>query len=126
MSAGNWFETRRKTYQQYTISLSSADRVSYTVRVGGQADGFIHDRVVNWDHLDAYGNIAITLPDGIYEGQRVLINYASADTEADSIVVTPATALTTATYTLTDVGDYCSLEWTNATGGWEYLSEVTT
>ena len=126
MSSGNWFETRRKTYGQYTLNISSTGNAAYTVRVGGQADGFIHDRVINWTHVDAIGNIAITLPDGIYEGQRVLINYVAADTAGDDIVITPATALTTATYTLTAVGDYCSLEWTNATGGWEYLSEVTT
>ena len=126
MSAGNWFLTRKKGFDERTIDLSSADRVTYTVRVGTSADDFICDRVINWTHVDASGNVAIILPNGIYEGQRVLINYVAVDTAGDDIVVTPATALVTATYTLTVVGDYCSLEWSNAIGGWVYLAEQTT
>ncbi len=128
MSAGNWFLTRKKGFDERTVALNSIGpgTVAYTVRVGTSTNDFICDRVIDWTHYDAYGNVAITLPDGTYEGQRVLISYVAADTAGDNIVITPATALVTATYTLTAVGDYCSLEWTNATGGWVYLAEQTT
>lgn len=126
MSAGNWFLTRKGAFEEKTIDLYSANRVTYTVRMGASSDDFIIDRVINWHHLDFYGNIAITVPDGLYEGQRLLINLVSIDTVSDDITVTPETALVTVDYDLTTAGDYCSLEWTNATGGWVYLAEETT
>jgi len=126
MSAGNWFLTRKKAFDFSTLNRSTTAGVTYTVKVGSTANGFIYDRVIKLTHVDALGNVAITLPNGEYEGQRVLITYVAADTAGDSLVVTPATALVTATYTLTAVGDYCSLEWVNSTGGWVYLAEVTT
>jgi len=126
MSAGNWFYTKREAFEDSTLERSTTAGVTYTVRVGTPANDYMCDRVIELTHVDALGNVAIELPDGIYEGQRILITYVAADTPGDNLVVTPTTALVTATYTLTAVGDYCSLVWTNATGGWAYLSEVTT
>lgn len=126
MSAGNYFLTRKKSFDGSTLAMDSSDAVSYTIRLGSASDGFIYDRVLNWSVLDFYGNVAVTLPNGRYEGQRVLVNLVAADTPGDTVTVTPATALVTASYILSAVGDYCSLEWSNATGGWVYLAEQTT
>ena len=120
MSAGNWFLTRKGAFDYAEKDTSD---LAYTVRVGTPSDDFIIDRVLNVTIVDAAGSIAITVPDGTYEGQRVLINYAAEDAVClDEVVVTPTTALVTAAYTLGEVGDFCSLEWTNATGGWVYLA----
>jgi len=120
MSATNYFETRRKAFELRTIAVTA----DYTVRVGGASDGFVADRVLDVTTTSGT-NIAITLPDGVYEGQRVLINFTS-EGNAETVTVTPDTAATTASYALTAEGDYCSLEWFNSTEGWNYLSEVTT
>ena len=121
MSGGNWFLTRKKAFDLRTIAVNAA---TYTVKVGTPANDFIVDRVINVTSTSGV-NMAITLPDGIFEGQRVLINFVS-EANAETITVTPATANTTASYAMTAEGDYCSLEWMNATEGWAYLSEVTT
>ena len=128
MSAGNWFLTRKKGFDERTTNLdTTTDGVTYTIRVGASTDDFICDRVLNWTIVDALGSVTITVPDGLYEGQRVLINYAAEDAVcADEVIVTPTTALVTATYTLGELGDYCSLEWVNATGGWVYLAYAAT
>jgi len=131
MSGGNWFLTRKKAFDLRTISLTSgADTATvgptdaYTVKVGTPTNDFVVDRVINVT-LTAGNDLAITLPNGIFEGQRILINLV-LDGGTSTATVTPATANTTATYALTTLGDYCSLEWMNATEGWAYLSEVTT
>lgn len=116
MSANNLFETRRKGFVIRTVTVTE----DYTVRVGSSANNFIVDRVVNVDS-SAEAAIAITVPNGLYEGQRVLINF-TVEGSAETITVTPATANTTATYSFTDIGDYCSLEWMNSTEGWAPLN----
>lgn len=125
MSAGNMFETRRKAFLKSTIAFDGSDMVSYTVKVGSSSDNFICDRVINVTSVDYYGNITITVPDGIYSGQRLLVNLVASDA-ADAVIVTPDTAEITATYNLATVGDYCTLEWIDSGTGWiNWNSQVT-
>jgi hypothetical protein len=119
MSSGNWFLTRKRAFDLRTITITA----SYTAKVQGVGDDLVMDRVINV--TDPAADVALTLPNGLYEGQRILINFTS-DASGKTVTVTPATANTTASYSLTAAGDYCSLEWMNATEGWAYLSEVTT
>ena len=122
MSAGNWFLTRNKAFNQYTKEITTSSALTtYTARVGGTTYGFIEDRVI--DVTTSSGNdLEITVPNGAYAGQRLLINFV---TEGSNETVT-VTTTTGSDYSLTAAGDYCSLEWTNSTTGWVYLSEVTT
>ena len=123
MSGGNWFLTRKKAFDLRTITVTTSSTVTtYTAKVGTPANDFIVDRVINVT-TTAGNDLALTLPNGIFEGQRILINLV-VDGGTSTVTVTPATANTTATYALTTAGDYCSLEWMNATEGWAYLSEV--
>lgn len=116
MSAGNEFETRRRAFLQRTIAILGSDRVSYEVRVGLASDDFMCDRVVNVTIVDAAGSVTITVPDGIYSGQRLLINYvAEDDTCEDEVVVDTDTG---ANYALGEIGDYCTLEWIDSDTGW--------
>jgi len=125
MSGGNWFLTRKKAFDLRTIAITSSSTVTtYTAKVGTPANDFIVDRVINFT-TGAGCNLAVTLPNGIFEGQRVLMSLV-VDGGTSTVTVTPATANTTANYALTTAGDYCSLEWMNATEGWAALSEVTT
>ena len=127
MSAGNQFEARRKAFLERTIAFSGSDRLTYTVRVGTAADDFMCDRVVNVTIVDAAGTIAIIVPDGIYSGQRLLINYVAEDAVCeDEVTVTPTTAAHTASYDLGEIGDYCTLEWVGSDIGWIQWSSLET
>ncbi|KKN10845.1 hypothetical protein LCGC14_1032500 [marine sediment metagenome] len=120
MSKGNWFETRRGAYDLRTVAVTA----NYTVRTGGSTYNFIEDRVLKVTTTSGT-NIAITLSDGTYSGQRILIIF---DTEGnnETVTVTPDTAVTTANYSLSQENDYCSLEWIDSTIGWVFLKELTT
>lgn len=122
MSAFNWFSTRKKAFdiRQKNIT-TSATVTTYTARVGSVSDNFIHDRVINVTTA-ADCDITITVPNGQYEGQRMLIN-CIAEGSAETITVTCTTG---SDYAFTDIGAYCSLEWANATAGWVALANSNT
>lgn len=123
MSAGNWFETRRKAYDQREKAVTAA----YTTRAGGSGDTFIEDRVVSVS--DPTAIFTITVSDGTYEGQELLIVYLS---NANTITVTiAADAASSATNTdvaatMATAGQYLGLLWVNATVGWVAVIQSTT
>ena len=122
MSVGNYFETRRKAFKLRTKNITtSASLTTYTTKVGGPSDDFIEDRVIKVTTTDG-NDITITVSDGLYEGQKVLIIF---QTEGNNETVT-VTTTTGSDYSLTAVNDYCFLEWFNAAAGWIALKEVTT
>jgi len=111
MSVTNYFETRRKAYDFRTKAVTA----DYTTRAGGTSDDFVEDRVITVS--DAPENFTITVSDGVYEGQRLLITILSND---NSITVTVTTD-TGDDCTLDTAGDYVSLEWVNDTAGWQEI-----
>jgi hypothetical protein len=111
VSAGNFFETRRRAYDLRTKAIVT----TYTTRAGGASDDFIEDRVITVS--DAAENFTITVSNGVYEGQRLLITVLS---NTSSITVT-VTTTTGDDCTLDTAGDYVSLEWVNATAGWQEI-----
>ena len=116
MSAGNLFKTRREAFLYRTKAISGDDEVAYTIRVGSTSDGFMVDRVLNVTIVDFYGSITVTVPNGIYPGQRLLINYVAEDAVcADEVLVETDTGTD---YALGEVGDYCTLEWIDSDTGW--------
>lgn len=117
MSAGNLFTTRQSAFG-LRRKVVDAD---YTVRVGGDERNFETDRVIAI--VDPAAALTITVPDGEYEGQELLITYVSGTTYDATITVT-----TGADYTFTVAGDYCSLEWVNSITdiGWISLSNKET
>jgi len=117
MSGANLFTTRKKGFDLRTKTITSA---TYTIKVGTVANDFVVDRVLNV----ATAPCAVALPNGVYLGQRVLINCFDSDL-AGTVTVTAATGAggdsTMATY-----GMHMSLEWVNDTLGWVVLSEYVT
>ena len=107
MSSVNLFHTREKAFGLKARSIHS----DYTVKVGGSAGSFYKDRVVKIEGATAA--MTVTVPDGVYEGQQLLITFVSGDDYA--ITITTATG---SDYSLTTAGDYASLEWANGTAGW--------
>ena len=114
MSAGNLFLTRKKAFDLREVTVNAA---TYTVKVGTTANDFIVDRVV---HVNV-APCTITLPNGTYEGQRVLVNCVDADI-AGTIAVEPEIPEAASDMAFTVVGNYCSYEWVNATAGWIALA----
>lgn len=111
MSKGNWFETRRGAYDLREKAVTA----TYSTRVGGSGDNFIEDRVITI--TDAASSFTITVSNGTYEGQRLLIAVLS---DASGITVT-VTTTTGDDCTLDTAGDYISLEWVNSTAGWQEM-----
>ena len=119
MSANNLFETRRKGFVIRTITLTGEE--TYEVRVGRSADNFIIDRVVNIVTVLDGSNLALTIPDGLFPGQRLLIVW---DTLGHDETVTITSTGTSPTFTGEDA--YASLEWVNSTKGWVSLAAAAT
>ena len=117
MGASNLFLTRKKAFTLRTKAVST----TYTVKVGGSADNHIKDRVITI--TDPLANFTITIPDGVYEGQQLLITFLSEDTDVTVIAYkgTPGAGVD-----LTAAGDFVSLEWVNGTVGWILLAYQST
>ena len=102
----------RQAIREDAFGLKTQDIHSdYTVRVGGVAGNFYKDRVVRI--INATAAMTVTVPDGVYEGQQLLISFVEGDDFAITITCTTGTD-----YAFTTPGDYASLEWANATAGW--------
>lgn len=123
MSAFNWFSTRKKAVDLRTKSITTSSTVgTYTVRVGRVVDNFVVDRVINVSTTSTY-DLAITIPNGLYSGQRLNINYIA---EASNASVTFASITGSAT-DLTAAEGWTILEWTHAsTGGWREIAAEAT
>ena len=114
MGVDTQFETRRQSFKLRTVTLTAA---TYTVRTGRSEDNRIIDRVVD----AAQSPTVITVPNGVYEGQRLLIK--CSDTSIIGIVDVNTTTGDDADLNETD--EYISLEWVNATSGWQTVASHT-
>jgi len=125
MSAGNYFETKRAAHSLRTVDITTSSTLtSYTVRTGGTTYNFIQDRVINVTTTST-NDLALTVPNGTYAGQRLTVNYVA---EGDNASVTFASITSDGGATdLTAATGYTILEWTHAsTGGWVELSASAT
>ncbi len=116
MSAGNHFSIRKRAFDLREKEITT----TYTVKVGGAGDDFIEDRVINIK--DPAANFTVTVANGVYEGQRLLVTFTS-DTSSKTATITVTTGTN---YSLTAAGDYASLEWVNSTVGWIALNSQET
>jgi len=114
MAVTNLFETRRQAFNLRTVTLNAA---TYTVKTGRSEDGRIMDRVID----AAQCPTVITVPNGVYEGQRLLIK--CSDTDLTGIVDVNTTTGDDVDLNATD--EYVSLEWVNATAGWQTVASHT-
>jgi len=116
-TGGNFFETERKAFKLREKDVNT----TYTVRVGGASDNFIVDRVVTI--TDPTANFTITMPNGKYRGQRLLVALAS-NTNNKTVSVDKGSGLP---YKLRSNGNYVSFEWVDAgTKGWFAAHDFST
>ncbi len=113
MGASNLFKVRKDAFEIRTKDINT----TYTVRVGGSADGHHVDRVITITNPAA--NFHLDVPAGSYFGQQLLISLLEND---ETSTVTVHKVVPDATVGLTDVGDYVSMEYVNDTAGWILLS----
>lgn len=115
MAIANFQFERRKNYELYKKTIAA----DHTIKTGRAADGFHFDNPLIIS--DPAANVALTLPDGSYEGQTLLINLAS-NTNSKTITVTASTG-SGGDSTLTTAGQYMYLLWVDSTTGWVAVKE---
>lgn len=123
MSAFNFFNTEQKAVDLRTVNLTTASgKITYTARTGRPADNFIMDRVINVTTTSTY-SMTITVPNGVYAGQLLLVSFVTeAGTETVDVTTTTGADATQ----MTDDGGYSLLLWTDSVNGWIVLSYSAT
>ncbi len=120
---GNWFETERKAYNLRRVDLTtSSTTTTYTAKVGRPADDFIHDRFITVTSTSG-NSMTITVPNGVYYGQRLTVLFA-VEANAETVDVTTTTG-DDATQ-MTAAGGYSTLEWHGSTLGWAQVLNSAT
>ena len=108
--------------QRVKALTTSTAVVTYTAKSGRAADDFVIDRIIRVDGTSGSA-MTITLPDGVYYGQRCLVIlevYAATSTvDVSTTTGDDATQMTAA-------GGYSDLVWHGSTLGWVELSNETT
>ena len=123
MSAFNFFNTEQRATDIRTVNLTTASgKITYTARTGRVADNFVMDRVINVTTTSTY-SMTITVPDGVYMGQLLLVSFVTeAGTETVDVTTTTGSDATQ----MTDDGGYSLLMWTDSVNGWVVLSYSAT
>lgn len=119
----NFFETKRKAHDLRTVALTTATgNITYTARTGRVADNFVHDRVIRVTTTATF-SMTITVPDGTYYGQKLLVIF---EVEASSETVDVSTTTGDDATQMTAAGGYSVLVWHGSTLGWvEESNEAT-
>ena len=115
MDSANFDFANKQNAVVRTVTLTN--KATYTVNVGSSSDSFVADRVINVVTTADGNDLVITVPDGLYGGQRLLINLVTLGDD-ETVTVTTTTGDDA---TLDTLGDYISLEWTNSTSGWQQV-----
>ena len=120
-SAGNWFETRRKAHDLRTKKITTSSTVTtYTARTGGTTYNFIEDAIIEVT-TGSGNNITITVPDGSYPGQKILIVFV-VEGNAETVTVAASTG-SGGDSAMDTAGQYMYLMWVDGTTGWVAISE---
>lgn len=123
MSAFNYFETKRKAHDLRTVALTTATgAITYTAKTGRSTDGFVHDRVIRVTTTSTF-NMTITVPDGTYYGQKLLVIF---EVEGNNETVDVTSSTGDSATQMTAAGGYSDLQWHGSTLGWVELSNEAT
>ena len=96
--------------------------ITYTAKTGRAADDFVIDRVIRVTSAADYA-LTITLPDGVYYGQRCLV---ILEVLGDDETVDVSTTTGDDATQMTAAGGYSDLVWMGSTLGWVELSNEAT
>ena len=108
MSGANFQHLRRQDYELHAQTVSS----TYTVRTGTPAyNGLFDNPVIVSDPAAA---ITLTIPDGDYVGQELMIVFES-NGSSQTLTVTTTTGTD---YSSSTAGQWTLIRWTGATSGW--------
>lgn len=122
-SAGNFFNTERMAYDLRTKQLTTAaGNITYTAKTGRVEDNFVVDRVIRVTTTPTY-NMTITVPDGSYYGQELLVIF-EVEASAETVDVTTTTG-DDATQ-MTAAGGYSLFVWMGSTLGWAVVAGSAT
>jgi len=123
MSANNWFVTEKRAHAQRTKQFTTSDGViTYTAKTGRNADSLNLDRVIRVTTGSTY-SLTITVPDGVYYGQRLLVLF---EVEGGTETVDVSTTTGDDATQMTAAGGYWNGEWHGATIGWATISGSAT
>ena len=123
MSAGNWFLTEKKAFELRTKQLTTASgEITYTAKTGRVADNFVIDRVIRVTTAATF-SMTITVPDGVYYGQQLLVIF---EVEASAETVDISTTTGDDATQMTAAGGYSNLMWQGSTLGWVEMDNEAT
>lgn len=115
MSSANFFNTERMAFDLRTVNLTTASGdITYTARTGRAADNFVIDRVIRVTTTATY-NMTITVPNGSYYGQELIVLF---EVEASSETVDVSTTTGDDATQMTAAGGYWIGRWMGSTIGW--------
>ena len=116
MSANNIHLTLKKAYDLGVVNLTTSSTVTtYTARTGRVDDGFVFDTHIKVTTTSG-NNMTITVPDGVYPGQFLLVSFVT-EGSAETVDVTTTTG-DDATQ-MTDDGGFWLGVWTDSVNGWQ-------
>lgn len=93
---------------------TSSGNITYTAKTGRASDGFVVDRVIRVTTTSTY-SLTITLPNGVYYGQKCDILF-EVEGGTETIAVSPTVG--DSGTSLTGAGGYNRYEWFGSTIGW--------
>jgi hypothetical protein len=119
----NFFFHKRQAHDARTKALTTSDgNITYTAKTGRAADNFEVDRVIRVTTTATY-SMTITLPDGSYYGQEVLVIF---EVEASNETVDVSTTTGDDATQMTAAGGYSILQWHGSTLGWAQIANSAT
>lgn len=105
--------------KQFTTASGA---ITYTAKTGRAADDFVVDRVIRVTTASTY-NLDITVPDGVYYGQTLLVLF---EVEGSNENIDVATTTGDDATQMTAAGGYWLGMWMGSTIGWATISGSAT
>lgn len=114
MSKANHFNTVKGAFQLRTKVLTNV--TTYTAKVGSTSDMLIVDRVISIITEADGNNLTLTIPNGLYLGQKILLVFTTkGDNETVTVTITSGTSVT-----FDAEAEFVELMWMGA-DGWQKL-----
>jgi len=123
MSAQNFLAKDDFGTTQRVKQFTTSDGViTYTAKTGRAADDFVIDRVIRITTGSTY-SLTITIPNGVYYGQKLLIVF---EVEGGTETIDTATTTGEEITQLAAAGSWSELVWLGSTIGWSEFATGTT
>lgn len=123
MSAGNWFVTEKRAFSTRTVNFTtSSGNITYTAKTGKNTDALNLDRVIRVTTGSTF-SLTITVGDGVYYGQELLVIF---EVEGGTETVDVSTTTGDNATQMTAAGGYSLLQWHGDTLGWAQVLNSAT